>query len=196
MDQPTTTRRRFRFGLRTFLAVVTLAAVGSWAYWVGWPWWLVHREQMQFEESVHQIKAGMTPTAASKLVSCKSRITTSTVAFDWQHNPIGLERYVWPNAIYCIFYVVPAPKDGTPSNGACSSVEVFRLPPVPAAYQARTAGGRRSITRTLPPLKPDDIPMYGYIADFLEIISGDRKNNYGFQYELIYSDPPAKPERK
>jgi hypothetical protein len=188
-------RRWFRFSLRTVFVLVTLAAVGSWTYWIGWPWWLMHREQTQFEESVHQIKAGMTPTAASKLVSWKSRITTSTVAFDWQHNPIGLERYVWPNAIYCIFYVVPAAKHGTPSNGACSSVEVFHLPPVPAGYQARTGGGRRSVTRTLPPLKPDDIPMYGYMADFLEIISGDRKNNPGFEYELIYSDPPTKPSQ-
>ena len=28
--QPLATRRRFRFGLRTLLVVVTLAAVGSW----------------------------------------------------------------------------------------------------------------------------------------------------------------------
>ena len=123
--QPAAPRRRFRFGLRTLLAVVTLAAVASWGYWIGWPWWLVHREQMKFEESVGQIKIGMTPSAASKLVDWKSRITTNSVAFDSQHNPIELTKYVWPNAIYCIYYEVPIPKDGIPSNGACSSVEVF-----------------------------------------------------------------------
>ena len=40
MDQPPAIRRRwFRFSLRMLLAVVTLAAVGSWGYWIGWPWW-------------------------------------------------------------------------------------------------------------------------------------------------------------
>ena len=35
LDQPTAVRRRrFRFGLRTLLAVVTVAAVGSWG--IGW----------------------------------------------------------------------------------------------------------------------------------------------------------------
>ena len=35
--------------------------------------------------------------------------------------------------------------------------------------------------------------MHGYMVDLLDIVSGDHKNNPGFQYELIYSDPPAKP---
>ena len=35
-----------------------------------------------------------------------------------------------------------------------------------------------------------------HVSDFFDFISGDRKNNPGFQYELIYSDPPAKPEAK
>jgi hypothetical protein len=39
-------------------------------------------------------------------------------------------------------------------------------------------------------------PGYLYGLDVSEFLSGDRKNNPGFEYELIYSDPPAKPERK
>ena len=35
-SSPAIRRCRFRFGLRTLLAVVTRAAVGSWAYSVGW----------------------------------------------------------------------------------------------------------------------------------------------------------------
>jgi hypothetical protein len=34
------------------------------------------------------------------------------------------------------------------------------------------------------------------MREFFLMIGGDRKNNPGFQYELIYSDPPAKPEAK
>ena len=60
MDQPPATRRRFRFGLRTLLAVVTLAAVGSWAYWIGWPSWQMYQEQCRFEEAVKHLHIGNT----------------------------------------------------------------------------------------------------------------------------------------
>ncbi len=56
MDQPPATRRRFRFGLRTLLVVVTLAAVASWGYWVAWPWWQAHREQVDFETAVQKLQ--------------------------------------------------------------------------------------------------------------------------------------------
>ncbi len=60
MSEPIATRRRFRFGLRTLLAAVTLAAVGSWAYWFGWPWWLAYRERIQFERTARQLTVGST----------------------------------------------------------------------------------------------------------------------------------------
>ena len=48
MDQPPATRLCFRFSLRALLVVVTLAAVGSWAYWIAGPWWAIYREQHEF----------------------------------------------------------------------------------------------------------------------------------------------------
>ena len=56
--QSAATRRRFRFGLRTLLVVVSLAAVASWGYWVAWPWWQAYREQIEFEAAVRQLKVG------------------------------------------------------------------------------------------------------------------------------------------
>ena len=42
MNDATVKRRRwFRFGLQ-LLALVTVAAVGSWGYVVGRPWWREH----------------------------------------------------------------------------------------------------------------------------------------------------------
>ena len=57
--QPTAAPRRFRFGLRTLLAGVTLAAIGSWAYWFGWPWWKEYREQCKFESAVAKLHVGI-----------------------------------------------------------------------------------------------------------------------------------------
>jgi hypothetical protein len=40
-------RRWFRFRLRTLLMLLTVAAVGSWAYWYGWDrwqWFLAQRQ--------------------------------------------------------------------------------------------------------------------------------------------------------
>ena len=49
MDQPVAKRRRFRFGLRTLLVIVTLAAVGSWGHWVAWPRLVIYLEQSKVE---------------------------------------------------------------------------------------------------------------------------------------------------
>jgi hypothetical protein len=60
-SSPLIRRRRFRFGLRTLLAGVGLAALGSWAYWVAWPWWQIRHEELQFAAVARQIQVGMTP---------------------------------------------------------------------------------------------------------------------------------------
>jgi uncharacterized membrane protein YjgN (DUF898 family) len=64
---------RPRFSLRTLLIVVTLAAIASWAYWIGWPWWKIQREHWQiqreqalFIESIKDLKAGMSTLEALK----------------------------------------------------------------------------------------------------------------------------------
>ncbi len=107
MDQPRATRYRFRFrfGLRTLLVVVTLAelivgvdldaAVGEGG------------EQLHLE-SVRQIRAGMTQDEAERLI-LKHRDWLDA-SDDMQGNPIHLARYYYPNAIYCIYYVVSFPR--------------------------------------------------------------------------------------
>ncbi len=188
-------RCRFRFGLRTLLAVVTLAAVGSWGYWIGWPSWVEWREQKDFESSARQIKVGMTRNQWTNLIHWNNSNRPASHDYDPQHVRIGLTWLAWSNAIYCIFYRVPG---GIGLNGdnniPCSSVEVFRLPPIPRGYRARTESGK---TYEEPEFKdfPDNTLLV-YLSDFQDFISGDRKNNPGFQYELIYSDPPATPAAK
>jgi hypothetical protein len=179
---------KLRFSLQTLLLIVTVAAIAFWAYWFGWPRWQMYREQVRFEESVQNLKAGMTEDEASRLVRWPKKVRTSTVAYDSQRRPIILTKYDWPNAIYCVYYVYPRGNGKGPHGESCISVEVFRLPPVPRRYEAQTKSGRDSVSRRIPPIKPADIPEAGYMSDFLAIISGDRKNNYGIEYELIYSD--------
>ena len=58
MDKSPATRRRFRFGLRMLLAVVTLAAVASWAYWIGWPWWVDYRLRRTVELAAAKLHVG------------------------------------------------------------------------------------------------------------------------------------------
>ena len=114
----------------------------------------------------------MTVAAAIQRIGHKTGAATNTEAFDAKGNRVVLSQYAWPNTIYCIYYVMPQSVSGNHYQSTFRSVEVFRLSTRPPDYQGK------------------------YVQDFLKFISGDRTHNPGFQYELIYSDPPAKPKAK
>jgi len=171
--------------------VVTLTAVASWGYWIGWPWWVIYRQQAQFVASVKHVKAGMTiqkglEFADSDLHAKRIQITGK---FDPKLRPVMCFFYLWANAVYCV-RCVGANWEQTPEylhvdvDSPLILFEVFRLPPMPPNYLGQGYDGPRLVA------------LYGshqYLADFAEFLYTDRKNNPGFQYELIYSDPPAKP---
>ena len=104
-------RRRFRYSLRTLLIVVTLAAIASWAYWIGWPWWLIQRERWQiqreqarFVESLKNLKAGMTTYQATGTVQRGSHceVFAVDVGANCTVQQSAGRVYVWPDASYLI----------------------------------------------------------------------------------------------
>jgi hypothetical protein len=195
--QPATKPRRFRFGLRTLLAIVAVAAIASWACWVGRPLWLAHREQTGFEMIVKQLKAGIVTNKAVSMLG------QGMASFGWDRGfafidderHSGLMEFSWPNTTYAIYFEYRDKWDiSTLSENPWANLEVFRLPNRPIDYTPHTASGRKVIANL--PLNSPERPEWAYRQDLLEFLSGDRKNNPGFEYELIYSDPPVKPEGK
>jgi hypothetical protein len=160
-------RRWFRFSLRTLLIVVAAAAMASWGYWVGWPWWSLHREQMFFETEVQKLKVGKAQLYQVLPDEQNARRTYSRLR---EYNA-SMDTYLWPNAAYYI--IQHYDYEGTDGWDAVASkidrIEVFRLPASP---------------RT-------DLHDQSH-EEFFRMICSDRKNTKGFQYELIYSDPLAK----
>ncbi len=142
-----TSRHLFRFSLRTLLIVVTVAAIGSWVYWSGWPRFWIFWQQTQFENGARRLKVGSVPLTGMQLVSGKN-LQSTTYTSDGRGRLIGLTKHVWPNAVYCIYYVFPRGYSGGMMNCPCDSVEVFRLPPVPPGYLARTTAGRERTGQT------------------------------------------------
>jgi hypothetical protein len=155
-------RRRFRFGLRTLLMVVTLAAVASWWYSFGLPWYV----QSRFERTAMQFKSGVT------LDYIRTSLTTAAHPATTQYYPMDSKKeqsvtaFMLTDAIYfvCLGYSMNRQADylEEPSN----RIEVFRSP--------------RPANSTAPPFK-----------DFFKYLHSARTNVTGFQCELIYSDPPA-----
>jgi hypothetical protein len=186
-------RGRFRFGLRTLLLLVTLAAVGSWGYWFGWPSWQAFRLRQKFESNVRSLKAGDNLSGATTLAGAKHdalMVLRQAEALYWSS---GMCSYELPGATYCVFGEFPRLSRGT----ECVRIEVYRIPPMPSGYRSQR-------NKSNSPLKygsshsdlPGHYPQMEYTNDFFCFLNGDRKNNPGFEYELIYSDPPAKPEGK
>jgi hypothetical protein len=196
MDE-TKPKRRFRFGLRTLLLVVMLAAMGSWAYWIGWPMWMKGREQLAFERSARQLKAGMTLDEAYNILVPNEwwQGLPKASFYDSSGNRFVGTWIVWPNAIYCICIVLPnVTLQDSDYGWPSTSIEVFRLPLPPAGYQAQTRMGQLTEAMGRTRQRPSDA-VQPYMHDFLQMISGDRKNKMGFRYELIFSNPPAKPNQ-
>jgi hypothetical protein len=192
MSQPPATRLRWqRFTLRTLLAIVAIAAVASWAYWIGWPWWRLHREQVRFELGAKQLIAGAIPKdVATSLPWLSSAVNTDvSQGVELPHSAV-MTSYVWPNAVYCICFGY---RDdiGDPLESPCDSVKVYRLPAVPWNYRPLINRSRLWGwgSDTSPPQGIG--PTVEYLGDFFDFVSGERKDFPGFQYELIYSHPPA-----
>ena len=189
---------RPRFSLRTLLIVVALAAVTSWAYWIGWPWWQLQRERWQiqgeqemFEACIKDLKAGL-PWSKQGGIAW-NRVTTHFMSSDPQDNTLLIDRSKWPNAIYCICYTVPYGKDPNVSNIPCASVRVFRIPPAPPDYKAKTyKGDNPSEFLSSFHATRDDWAEAAYMGDFVTAITIGRNAIDDFKYELIYADPPAK----
>jgi hypothetical protein len=195
-NAPATPRRRFRFGLRTLLAVVTLAAVASWAYWIGWPWWLDHCERIKMEQSIRQFQPGMPLAQFHGLVgNALLRLVRVTGFSD---GSVGHQVFDFDigRGLYIACIEVQL-SDPTGDGEICRRLEFYRLPLPPIDYRAHTSHGLAvDSSEVTPATTPSERARMLYMADFREFIAGDRKNNPGFQYELIYSDPPAKPAAK
>ena len=176
-------RRWFRFSLRSLLAVVTLAGVASW-YWISWPWWVAYREQVRVETAIRHLKAGTPPSFPASLDAARSVVRAVTFKRvselpepDDKHPEIVLLPYVTERAVYCICFVV-AEKPRSDRHAPSTSLEAFRLPRMPKNYQ--------------PKMHLKSEPELDYIADFFSIHTGENVDDHRIQYELIYSDPPAK----
>jgi len=180
-------RRWFSFSLRALLVVVTMAAVGSWACWVAWPWWQAYREQAQFEAAVRQLKIGDPNLLDNHLLPTKNNDS-------WFSTGDGKFLYLTGKFIrstfsYCIVCTARTPKPMTKFDWV--NVSVYRLNHAPPNYQPYrdhdcsafkeyTSGWSREIK---------------YVFDFADFILGDAEDGRHFEYELIYSDPPAKPRQ-
>jgi len=159
---------KLRFSLRTLLMLVTLCAVACWAYWIGWPWWLLYQEQSRLLAAARTLKPGTAwyvhlPNGTSR--GCQLSIG------EFPNNQ--LDMFSWPNVTYYILYEHENGPDGTIAK--YKKIEVFKAPPPPPESKKWTLGD------------------YGdYAREFFLMIGGDRKHNPGFKYELIYADPPSK----
>jgi hypothetical protein len=164
-SSPTIRRHRFRFGLRTLLAVVTLAAVGSWGYWVAWPWWQEYGDRISFENEVKGLRTKWKEQGGVPMLNVTRRPDREFSSMVQLDSHI-LQCYRFERATYFIYFVI------SPFGYPITRIELFRSPPISVDDRSVVAN------------------------KFWAFVSGDRKSNPDFKYELIYSDPPATPAAK
>jgi hypothetical protein len=141
---------------------------------------------------VRQLKIGVTTDTQRGLLPRPKAAWRCTYDNDANSNSIGLARFILTNGVYFIYHRYPSGYVGLSGAAPSTSVEVFRLPPVPTGYQ-RQNHNVNGFPRRFQPV-PGESPEDAYAQDFLQFVTGDRKEGYGVQYELIYSDPPQPPK--
>ena len=167
MDRPPAQCCRFRFGLRTLLAVVTLAAVASWWYAIGGAWY----EKIKFEHTASQFKVGVTLENIRDALATEQRPAV-THYYPADNNKLkSVTTFRLADSIYfvCLGYSADLKSDfmEEPSN----RMEIFRSP--------------RPAQSAAPPFK-----------DFFKYLDGNHNKTTISKYELIYSDPSVNPAGK
>ncbi|HTM56291.1 MAG TPA: hypothetical protein VL175_19835 [Pirellulales bacterium] len=166
-------RRWFRFSLRTLFVVVTMVAASCWVYLAGWPRWQLYREQSDFEESVKQLRAGMTPNEGSNLARFETCVFKGIALGQTPASEqVVFNVYSWPNACYCICYILSGPPMQDFNAQKTDRIEVYCLPPVPVDYKSpRTVSG-------------DGNPIAPYVLDSQSKMFGDTQSDE----LLVHSD--------
>ena len=182
-----------RFGMRTLIVLMTAAVAASWVYWDGWELWLRYRDQQAFLAEARQLKTGdLISRFWRPNFATRSRpIVSDEGAHDANGKYSRSIAYCWPHALYVVFIRY----DGS----YASSVEVFWLPTAPKQYASQTKRSQLAVARRAEQLAnpgpgriwrgAENVSQLAYRLDFVEMISGDRSDDMGFKYELIYSDP-------
>jgi hypothetical protein len=164
-------RHRFRFSMRTILAVITLVAVASWLYWDGWPRYGLHRDRMQFEAFLNQLDGNI-----EKVSDLIPRERNPFVMCDDDGGYIACEL---PTHTYLLYF----PKRA--SRHSAHAMEIYRLANAPKDYVPKSEQGWMFGPYTT---KRMESQLY-YWEDFCEYLSGDRRDGTGFKHKLIKVHP-------
>jgi hypothetical protein len=189
-------RSWLHFRLRALFVLLSVSAAASWVYWDGWQRWQWRNEQQDFLSQARTLKHGglMSEGWRPELKHYGPPYVSEEEGYGT--NGGHFRRYVacrWPGTLFVVFWQY--------KESHCSCVEVFRLPTAPPDYVAQSEHGRLGVTIRAELIAhpsvgreyrgADDAAQLAYKLDFIEMISGDRRDAMGFEYELVYSDPPA-----
>jgi hypothetical protein len=101
----------------------------------------------------------------------------------------SIGKFVRRNASYCIVWSLRPPEAGKFEYLKLSAYRLQHAPVDYQPYRKHDLSGREKLTA-------GQLRELTYIDDFADFILGDAQDGRRYQYELIYSDPPAKPEGK
>jgi hypothetical protein len=178
--------RRFRFGMRTLFAALTIATVTSWLYWDGWGRYKLYQEQKQFESAVIALSGQSTTQVRATIPRTRRSFGFSLNGKEGYSS--GYTVHEWTNAMY--FFYFPA-KDSP--HWKRTQWQLFRVEPAPADYTAKTESGRATVESFEDSGEMTErLPRVAYWSDFHSMVRGDRSDPLGFTYTLIHASLPAR----
>jgi hypothetical protein len=190
-----------RYSLATLLILMTAIAIALWAV----PEWREFSRRKEFERAAAQLKPGPEPPLFQVLPEHAHHGSMRSIRmFDVDGHPLDIYPFYYKNYWYCVYAPWEPTEDsrgagrrgrgrrGRGSGTRWTEVRIYRLPPAPANYAAKSKSERSAIERRIN--EGLDVPdsREQYMRDFYQVISGREKSDLGIEYELIHVDRPDK----
>ena len=152
---------------------------------------------MRIENAFSQLKMGDT---FESIAGIDLPSPSSTHSFENQGDKdFGFIKLNSHDLTYFAYFTFPG---SFTSHDSCrhrpfQCVEVFRCPRFQPDYVARTKRGRDEVRWSNEVAKSHaELAAIGFEFDFIDFATGGRRDLQKAPYQLIYSDPPAKPAAK
>ncbi len=134
----------------------------------------------------------MTPAEADAAIDRQQGRHSVIIPSGLVNDHVILRQYTLQRGTYFLLFKTRRGDSNFASDCPVTSFEAFRFPPIPTDYQPSTPHARKVLPDNWHPRpSPAELPTVAFWIDAMEVLTGDRTNHYGLEFERFFADPAS-----